>query len=1391
MKWENVYIFISSTFNDMHAERDYLVKRVFPQLATWCEERRLRLIDIDLRWGVSETDATQNKRVIQVCLDRIDECRPFFLCFLGQRRGWVPEYKDVSDETKRRFPNLIKNSFLGNHSITEMEILHALIDPLHNGTFFNKKDNTTKDGSAVEHAFFFLRENDYLKDIRHPDLEYVYTNKGDADQATADKELERWRNEKIPTTGRPVFRYFANWNYDENTPEIALPYVVPTTAERDSAVWKDAFAKWKKRWAETEVTVDECGEIRNPKERKKAEEYNARFTGGRLGNFRHKNEDIDKIIIRQLQDAIKKRFGERHTEQLTPLQKELDQQEQFLRVASAGYIERNDDFDAINEYINNKKETRPFAVTALAGMGKTSFLAHWIDNYSSKVEASLHYRFVGCSDDSVNSERLCRSLLEELKATGKIAGDIPVNAVEMFNKLPDLLEEAGRSGKTILVIDALNQLETGLLDLYWIPARMPENIRMILSFKKGDSDSDKYYNERLKVGDMILQTIKPFDSEDDRRQFVSVYLDQYFKELDEPRIEALVSSEGANNPLFLKTVLSELRVFGVHNNLTEVINNRFGKSTVTAFHAILQRMEDDPAYTKLKPQKALPHIFGWIAHSRFGLSAEELTALLIRARLTDCKNEAEDVIALAIRQLRPFLANRDGRIDFFYESFKVAAIERYTGIHPFAKPVKQWHRLLSEYFESLPLGNRHKLMEQVWQYVQAGETEKAFELLTCSVFITKKAKTLFDSLLSDYDCLAAVSRENKDKLLRIKERLISLAFFLKKYPSLAEQTLYSALLTLRDMRNLERLEPMIKSKNGVVLRSLGSSVYSVGGTLTLPEGRFLSASPDGKHLLSMEGGFFTVRDSESFRILFRKMPLIKTDEICSAAISDELMIAQMDTSGKIKIISPDFENKTIESDRQLFAMGEENCLYIVCGGKLMAYDKNRHQILSEYPPACFTVRGNLIAYIQDGYVCVQRHEDNTWQPITEFPVAAPNIRAMAISANLSSIITLSMNRRIFKQDINTGEILYNAAYVSDLGLPLVKIPFGCGANSSDLLYLVDGEGNAACIDSSSGKSILYVAGTAAHHPKTLPVALAVSANQMLLLLPACAIRLNGDNEALSPAHIGGVSAMGFLNNGMVFTLMENDSKLLVYHEDGRVLYTDPIMAPVTATSFGDKVFISLANHNLVFHKPGIPDTTLYNNLPFSEKCVFLETKDAEIYAGTRKEIHFGEAGARGIFIDRGLIYKAIGSEEIRAMAAAGNAKAAVLIRCTEISNLRAGIVENGIFTELSQIHPSCTACCMSPDEKWLCAWGARLYIVSVQDGHTHTINRECRVASFREDGKIIAAFTDTDSLEIIETSNYNILPFAYVPDRVMAIKAEDDKILCGFVSGRATLITKL
>ena len=46
--WRTVRLFISSTFRDMHAERDYLVKVVFPDLRERIERHRIYLDDIGI-----------------------------------------------------------------------------------------------------------------------------------------------------------------------------------------------------------------------------------------------------------------------------------------------------------------------------------------------------------------------------------------------------------------------------------------------------------------------------------------------------------------------------------------------------------------------------------------------------------------------------------------------------------------------------------------------------------------------------------------------------------------------------------------------------------------------------------------------------------------------------------------------------------------------------------------------------------------------------------------------------------------------------------------------------------------------------------------------------------------------------------------------------------------------------------------------------------------------------------------------------------------------------------------------------------------------------------------------------------------------------------------------
>ena len=92
--WQTRPVFISSTFKDMQAERDYLKSFVFPRLEEELRKGRLLLESIDLRQGVETADlASEEARerlVLKVCLDEINRSRPFLIVLLGDRYGWVP-----------------------------------------------------------------------------------------------------------------------------------------------------------------------------------------------------------------------------------------------------------------------------------------------------------------------------------------------------------------------------------------------------------------------------------------------------------------------------------------------------------------------------------------------------------------------------------------------------------------------------------------------------------------------------------------------------------------------------------------------------------------------------------------------------------------------------------------------------------------------------------------------------------------------------------------------------------------------------------------------------------------------------------------------------------------------------------------------------------------------------------------------------------------------------------------------------------------------------------------------------------------------------------------------------------------------------------------------------
>ena len=690
--WENVYVFISSTFNDMHAERDYLVKRVFPELSEWCEERKLRLVDIDLRWGVTEKDSQENKRVVEVCLTNIDRCRPLFMCFLGQRRGWVPERGDISGATFDAYPKL--DDYLGS-SVTEMEITHALIDPMLNGSVLELQNR--------ERAFFFMRDPGYLDDITDQNIRNVYTNEAESNPLLAAYHMEEFK-EQVRATGRPTFEYSATWDARATTPELLAPGK-PAGIER-----------------------------------------------GRLTDFRCDGRELAEIVIEQMKAAIAELYPDRTpAETASPLQRELDEQTRFLQFAQEGFIERVGDFDEIERYIAGD-DVRPCTVCAPAGMGKTSFLARLVDRLQNNGNRAVIYRFVGTSEESVSQGSLLMSLAGELAERFSVQ-NVPASPQKVKEALPTLFGKAVESvGKPIVVIiDAVNQLDTALDDLSWIPAALPENVKFIYSFKLGEPVSDALFRELQDRNEVFALQLHGFQDESDRRAIVSQYLSLYLKELDDANIDDIVTSPGADNPLFLKVLLSELRVFGSHEGLHDQINAQFGTTPQMAFDGLLDRLEHDPGYSSIPARELVTNLFGWLAHSKNGLEPGELAGLLEANGLAANGTDASDSVHLVLRQLRVFLAKRDKRQDFFYESFLLAARERYSHPEHGGKADTEWHRDLANYFESLDDASERKTFELAYQYAHAGRGADLVALLTSFDYLERRIRQSgIQELAQDY-----------------------------------------------------------------------------------------------------------------------------------------------------------------------------------------------------------------------------------------------------------------------------------------------------------------------------------------------------------------------------------------------------------------------------------------------------------------------------------------------------------------------------------------------------------------------------------------------------------------------------------------------------------------
>lgn len=145
-------IFLSSTFRDMDAERDSVKFHVINRLNRKYRQYNISFQVVDLRVGINTEilpeDEGENK-VLEVCLSKIDQARPFFVGLLGSRYGWCPDNRRIADICRRLDGSGDAQSLYSGCSVTEIEILHAI----------SQKSETA--GNAV----FFIRSADSYSDM--------------------------------------------------------------------------------------------------------------------------------------------------------------------------------------------------------------------------------------------------------------------------------------------------------------------------------------------------------------------------------------------------------------------------------------------------------------------------------------------------------------------------------------------------------------------------------------------------------------------------------------------------------------------------------------------------------------------------------------------------------------------------------------------------------------------------------------------------------------------------------------------------------------------------------------------------------------------------------------------------------------------------------------------------------------------------------------------------------------------------------------------------------------------------------------------------------------------------------------------------------------------------
>jgi tetratricopeptide (TPR) repeat protein len=440
---------------------------------------------------------------------------------------------------------------------------------------------------------------------------------------------------------------------------------------------------------------------------------------------------LGRMVIDDLWAAIDARYP--IEEVPTELEQRRLEHEAFASLRTDVYIDigRQEYFKRLNNHVQS--DDPPLVILGESGSGKSALIAKWSKEYQNTHPGTFiitHY--IGSTADSTDYIQMLRRIIEEIRAhlvpetavkekgiaysgLSSDYNNIPTDPKKIREAFPLWLARIAAKEKLILIIDALNQLEDrdNALELGWLPRTFSPSVRVILSTLPGRS------LKALKKRNWPEMTIALMERRE-QEEYIHKYLAKYRKNLETAQVAKIVAAPQTANPLYLRTLLEELRVFGVYEKLNDRIDYYLHALTPDAlFNLVLDRLAHD--YEQEKPG-LVREVMSFIWASRRGIAETEILELLGQKG----NPMPRAIWAPLFLALEDYLVCRSGLLTFFHEFLRKAVECRYLNNDSDKKKV---HLQLSDYFETKNLDDR-KVDELPWQLAQSESWNRLYEKLS-------------------------------------------------------------------------------------------------------------------------------------------------------------------------------------------------------------------------------------------------------------------------------------------------------------------------------------------------------------------------------------------------------------------------------------------------------------------------------------------------------------------------------------------------------------------------------------------------------------------------------------------------------------------------------------